>query len=261
MFASALRGYDRSQVDERLAELVERCRAEGMRADGAEADLRAALNRVRELQEAAGSGAGAEGGGFGVRVERVLKLAEREAAELRAKATDEATALVEKARAEAEQHRHEAEQALIARATSLDQEAARRTAALDARERDIAEKVDTAREEAETIRHDAERDAAAERAKTEQRAIRLIRQAEETASQHRDAATREVERLTATQEVVRTELARLHHLLDGEIGQIAANGSSTAPEPASEASSDGVEPDRKRPSPSERPRSASAADG
>lgn len=222
VFATALRGYDRGQVEARIGELVARCGAEASRAERAEAELRAALERVERLQDSGAEARqepGNDGGGFGVRVERVLKLAEREAAELRGKAAAGATGLVEKARAEAEQHRHQAEQALIARAAQMDQKAAERTADLNTREREITENLESAHHEAESILTAAGSDAAAERSKAEQRAGNVLCQAEEAAHQQRDSAAREVERLAAVQDGIRAELARLHRVLDGEISR------------------------------------------
>lgn len=219
-----MRGYDRAQVDQRIQELVRQCRTEKVRADSAEGTLQAALQRVQELED----GSAGEAGGFGARVERVLKMAEREAAELRSKATAEAAEAVEQARAEAEQHRHQSEQALIARAAVMDQEAAQRSAALNEREREIAEKLDAARQEAESIRGVAEREAGDERAKAERHAAQVVRQAEEIARQQREAATREVERLASVQAGIRAEMARLHTALGTEIDPGAADAPSTA---------------------------------
>ncbi len=96
-FAVVLRGYDRAQVDARLAELDRRIRDEIVRADTAEAALSTARTHVRSLQDSAAPGLDERG--FGQHVERVLAAAEREAAELREKASAEAAEIVEKARA------------------------------------------------------------------------------------------------------------------------------------------------------------------
>ena len=66
--------------------------------------------------------------GFGARAEKLLQLAESEAAELRSRTVRESADLMEQSRAAAEGYRHEAEQALIVRTTELDQLAARRDA-------------------------------------------------------------------------------------------------------------------------------------
>ena len=86
---------------------------------------------------------------FGYRAEKLLRLAEQEAAEARAAAGREAAAVVEQARADAEQHRHEVEQSLIARSSLLDQQAAQRTVELQEREQQIAAQMTTARSEIE----------------------------------------------------------------------------------------------------------------
>jgi hypothetical protein len=66
--------------------------------------------------------------GFGARAEKLLQLAESEAAELRSRTARESADLMEQSRAAAEGYRHEAEQALIVRTAELDQLATRRDA-------------------------------------------------------------------------------------------------------------------------------------
>ena len=68
----------------------------------------------------------AASGGFGVRAERLLRLAETEAREMRGAAAADVAAMIAKAQAEAEAHRHEVEQQLIERSTALDRQARER---------------------------------------------------------------------------------------------------------------------------------------
>lgn len=214
-FAVVLRGYDRAQVDARLAELDRRIRDETVRAEKAEAALGTARSQVRRLQET--PAADGEERGFGVRVERVLQAAEREASDLREKAAAEASELLERARQDAEQQHRRTEQALLGRAATLDREFTARGAALDAREREVDEMVEAARREAVAIRGEAERVAAEERADAERRAADLLRQAEQTAREERAGSIRDIERLSALRDEVRAELSRLQEALRAEL--------------------------------------------
>src|SRR5581483_4633687 len=96
IFDVVRRGYDRQQVDEHLEallnQLAEAQRAhqqELRRANWIEGELRnaqAALERqATQLAESAEQGGGQQG--FGYRVEKLLRAAEQEAAELRSAAT------------------------------------------------------------------------------------------------------------------------------------------------------------------------------
>ncbi len=97
LFSTALRGYHHRQVDERIAVLTEQADAQRIRAEAAESDLSAALDQLRNTPQG-----GDADRGFGVRVEKLLRLAETEAAEVRTTAAQEATTLIEQARAEAD---------------------------------------------------------------------------------------------------------------------------------------------------------------
>ena len=97
-----------------------------------EAQLAAERRRADQAERALADGGAI--GGFGVRAERLLRLAETEAREMRQSAAADVAALIAKAQAEAEAHRHEVEQQLIDRSTELDRQAAARTASISARE-------------------------------------------------------------------------------------------------------------------------------
>lgn len=155
-FAVVLRGYDRGQVDTRLADLDHRIHSEIRRAEAAEHALETARAQMRRLQaqaDAATSERRSDDPGFGRSVERVLQAAEQEAAELRERAGAEADRVRADARAEADRIREQAnaeaeqtvaradseaderrtrtEEALLARAAVLDKEFAARRAELD----------------------------------------------------------------------------------------------------------------------------------
>src|SRR5689334_23910075 len=85
------------------------------------ASLTAELAEARARAEKA-ERALAEGslGGFGVRAERLLRLAEGEARQMRGAAAADVAALIAKAQAEADAHRHEVEHQLIERTTAMD---------------------------------------------------------------------------------------------------------------------------------------------
>ena len=214
-FAVVLRGYDRAQVDARLAELDRRIRDEIVRADTAEAALTTARAQVLRLQDSATPVL--DDRGFGQHVERVLNAAEREAAELRETASTEAAELVENARADAERARTQTEEALLGRAAKLDDEFTARSTALDEREQEVDRLIEQARTDAEEIRAEARRAAAEESADAERRAADRLAQAERTIERQRTDATRDIGRMVALRDEVRQELSRLHGLLRGEL--------------------------------------------
>ncbi|MCM3847622.1 hypothetical protein ND486_15610 [Pseudonocardia sp. DR1-2] len=238
-FTVVLRGYDRGEVDTRLAELDHRIHDEIRRADAAEQSLSAARAQVRRLQEQlendsaarAGEERRAEEAGFGRRVERVLQAAEQEAAELRERAADEAAEIVERARREAEDRRSRTEEALLGRAATLDREFASRSSTLDdrehdadRRERDLAERERTVSDRLSGVHTEAERILADARSDAEQtlstaraEAAALLRDAEQGAGERRSAVVRDVERLAALRDDVRDELARVQRTLTEEL--------------------------------------------
>lgn len=238
-FTVVLRGYDRGEVDTRLAELDHRIHDEIRRADAAEQSLSAARAQVRRLQEQlendsaarAGEERRAEEAGFGRRVERVLQAAEQEAAELRERAADEAAEIVERARREAEDRRSRTEEALLGRAATLDREFTSRSSTLDdrehdadRRERDLAERERTVSDRLSGVHTEAERILADARSDAEQtlstaraEAAALLRDAEQGAGERRSAVVRDVERLAALRDDVRDELARVQRTLTEEL--------------------------------------------
>ncbi|GAA4870973.1 hypothetical protein ACFQ34_12360 [Pseudonocardia benzenivorans] len=239
-FPVAMRGYERRQVDEYVAGLVEKLGrmrteiAEGQRklrlatehAEATERELREARNRP------APEPAAPTEEGFGFRAEKLLRMAEQEATELRANASREASGIVEKARTEAEQHRHEVEQSLISRASAMEQQAAQRASELQDREQQIADQLAAAREQADELHANAARAAERLRQESEAAAEETRKVAEQAARRREDKANQEVERLTAVQADVRAELSRLAGVLGKELGQPAPaprEGSGSVP--------------------------------
>lgn len=229
-FDVVLRGYDRHAVDEHVS------RQDGemakLRHELAESERRRALaeqhatateNEIRSLRsdpQFADRSSPEES--FGYRAEKLLRLAEQEAAEARAAAGREAAAVVEHARAEAEQHRHEVEQSLIARSSLLDQQAAQRTVELQEREQQIAAQLTTARAEIDAMHEAARRAAEQHRRQAEGDAEAVRARAAHAAQRMRDQAEQEVSRLAALRDDARAEITRLAELLANELG--AAQG-------------------------------------
>ncbi|MEV1291870.1 hypothetical protein [Pseudonocardia sp. NPDC049635] len=236
-FAVVLRGYDRAQVEARLADLDRRIHDEIRRAEAAEQALSAARAQSRRLQQQVEAGT-SEQAGFGMRVERVLEAAEREAAELRTRAADEAAALVARsreeaealvtrAREEAEDRRTRTEEALLGRAATLDREFTARRAALDEQERDAArrereltereqeidERLDRAAEEAERLLSTARGDAEEILSAARDEAAETLR----TAHERRAGIAGDVGRLAVLRDEVRDELSRIRGSLSAEL--------------------------------------------
>jgi cell division septum initiation protein DivIVA len=218
LFDVALRGYDRHQVDERFTELgaqlsaaAEHNRALTARLADEQRRAEQAEQALRELRTGRGANqqSGAEANpteGFGYRAERLLRLAEAEAYEIRSDAAKEAAELLERARADAEAHRHEIEQNLIIRATALDQKATEVTTALREREQAAAAELTSARTEAETVRAAARHEMHQARKNVETVARDIRAQAERWAEEHRAAASQEVTRLVGLKESLHREL-------------------------------------------------------
>ena len=228
-FGTVLRGYERRQVDDYVARL--HSETETLRAQLAEAERQRQLatehaeateQENRQLRSNASPEATSPQEGFGMRAERLLRLAEQEASETRSRTSRESFALLEKTRGDTETHRHTVEQSLIVRAAELDQVAGRRAGELQEREQQIAAQLDAAHAEA------AQLHAAASRA-----ADRLLQESEATADEIRirahtaakkthDQAEHDLMRLSALRGDVHNALARLAETLINELPPGAA---------------------------------------
>ena len=222
-FDTVLRGYERRQVDEFVAkqkdelaklqdELSEAQRKRRLATEHAEAT-------ERELRDVRAKSAHAEPrsveDSFGYRAEKLLRIAEQEAAEVRTHASRESAAIIEQARTEAEKHRHEVEQSLIARASVLEQQA---------REQQIADQLSAAREQADQLHAAAARTADRLRQESEAAAEEAKLRAATDIQRQRDQATQEISRLDKVQADVRSELARLNDVLANELSAGARGG-------------------------------------
>ncbi|GAA3088076.1 hypothetical protein GCM10010464_60030 [Pseudonocardia yunnanensis] len=210
------RGYDRDQVDSQMRELRDRLASAEAARQGAEQHARATEKEMR-ARAAAQADAPMSQDSFGFRAEKILRLAEREAADVRNRAANEATALLEQARADAERHRHEVEQALIARSAELDQEATQRNVALQEREQQAAATLAAARDDAARITDDARHAADALVSEAQARAEEVRHRSEQDLKRRREAAEQELRRVEGLHESVRNEMGRLHKLLGAEL--------------------------------------------
>jgi DivIVA domain-containing protein len=256
-FDTVLRGYDRAQVDAHMARLAEENAA--LRRQATDADRRrqtaeqhasATEGEFRKLQSQRQAGSPEEG--FGFRAEKLLRLAEQEAAEVRAATAREAAALLEQAKADAEKHRHEVEQSLISRSAQLDEQASRRSGELQDRERQIAEQLAAARSEAESL-HAASRRAADQHRKQAESAAEEVRlRATQDAQRLREQAEAEVVRLSSVQRDVRSELGRLAEALSAELAGPTGRDRGAVPEERSPDAQDdrpdpAIEAERREP--------------
>jgi hypothetical protein len=235
-FDTVLRGYERRQVDEfvvernkelawlkmELAEAHRQRRLATEHAEGTEAEMRDLRASSAHSEPAAIEDS------FGYRAEKLLRMAEQEAAEVRTQASRESAGIIEQARTEAEKHRHEVEQSLIARASLLEQQAAQRTAELQEREQQISDQLSAAREQADQLHAAAVR--AADRLQEESVAAadETKLRAETAAKRQLDQAAQEIARLSALQTDVRSELGRLAQMLSNELSG-ARHSSSRLP--------------------------------
>ena len=230
-FVTVLRGYDRIEVDEYIDDLL-----------AVVATLRTSAAERRAAESAnAPQPAAAPTEGFGVRAERLLRLAENEAAEIRAAAAAESSSIVERARADAEQRRHEAEQALIARSAQTDQETARRTAALDEREGALKSQVEAARGEIEMLTRAAQREADRLREQVRHEIDEKRAAAELEATRAVESVEKDVARLNALRESTRQELARIVEIVRTAS---AGMGQGTPPDTARDDGESGDTADR-----------------
>ena len=233
-FVTVLRGYDRIEVDEYIDDLlavVATLRTSTAEADKSKrtAEERAAAAERKATESAAAPQQAAPTEGFGMRAERLLRLAENEAAEIRAAAAAESSAVLERSRADAEQRRHEAEQALIARSAQSDQEIARRTAALDEREGSLKSQIEAARGEIEMLTRAAQREADRLREQVRHEIDEKRAAAELEATRTVEAVEKDVARLKALRESTRQELARIVEIVRAASSGV---GQGTAPDNA-----------------------------
>jgi cell division septum initiation protein DivIVA len=223
-FDTALRGYERRQVDDfvaarskEVARLKSQLADERRQRQAATERADAAATELREVRARSAHEPADPQESFGFRAEKLLRMAEQEAVEIRSNASRESASIIEQARKEAEQHRHEVEQTLISRASLLEQQAAQRSSEIQEREQQVADQLSAAREQADQMHAAASRAAERLRQESEAAAEETRARAEAAAQRQRDSASQEIARLTALQQDVRTELARLAEVLTNEL--------------------------------------------
>lgn len=223
-FVTVLRGYERRQVDDYVArqrdqtatlraQLVETQRQRRLATDHAEATEQ----ENRRLHATAAHEAPPPQEGFGLRAEKLLRLAEREAAEVRARTSQESVALMEQTRGETETYRHAVEQSLIIRAAQLDQTAGRRAAELHEREQQIAAQLEATRADIQQLHAASTRAADRLCQESEATAEEIRIRAESAAMKARDHAEHDLMRLTTLRGNVYDRLSRLADVLINEL--------------------------------------------
>jgi cell division septum initiation protein DivIVA len=211
-FDVTARGYDRRQVDARVAELTamlaavdEALQFSRMQTEELTEQLRNAVDRLRQ----AGTGP-QQKDSFGFRVEKILMMAQEEAKEVRAQAGADAASMVEQARAEAAAHRVEGER----------------------------------------VRAQAHRDAEMARAQAHSHLAELTARVEHGLTSRRQAAERDLSRLVTARDQVWAELTRMREqlrtLLPGRPRPAAGTPAGAGPKggagPAFRWGDHGVEP-------------------
>jgi DivIVA domain-containing protein len=225
-FDMVLRGYDRIEVDEYIEKLLEEnaaLRREVEVGGARSAPVERPVEREDPSPQHYDVDTPAEDS-FGFRAEKLLRMAEQEAVEIRSNASRESASIIEQARKEAEQHRHEVEQTLISRASLLEQQAAQRSSEIQEREQQVADQLAAAREQADQMHAAATRAADRLRQESEAAAEETRARAEAAAQRQRDSASQEIARLSALQQDVRSELARLAEVLTNELAADSSRG-------------------------------------
>jgi hypothetical protein len=230
-FPTVRRGLDAAAVEAHIARL-----------DASMAELRAALEdserrrtmaeqhavAVEEEIRVVRSGlqaTPAPEAGFGARAERMLRLAETEAEQIRTAANRSAAEVTERSRGEAERHRHDVQQRLIAESSRAEEHARRRADELQERETALRARLSDAHAEAEAIRTAAEHSANTQRQTAQADIDELRGRAVRDLARNREREERELARLRDLQGAARHELTRLVAAIRAELPASAARPS------------------------------------
>lgn len=220
-FDVVLRGYDRRQVDDYL-DRVETALNEADARHAEDAGRLAALeSQVTDMHERLADAERRAAGRpepapvAGDRIAAMLRLAEDEAASMRAAATDEAERIVTDAQLRA------------------GQESAKRSSELDRREQDIAVASEQAaalrqqaQQEADTIRSRAADDADSTRQQAQEELRRLHEAGQLEAAAMTTEARRQVEELSRQRDAIAAQLQSLRDTLSGAVAPLSAPVSS-----------------------------------
>lgn len=219
-FTTAMRGYDRAQVDEYTTRLRKMLSDAQQRAAAAQRAEEAGRSRNGDAPAA-----GADFDALGERIAAMLRLAEEEAADRRRRGQDDAEAIVAGAKEEAEE---------IRRSATLDVEELRQTKSNAQREAKAV--LDNAREQAEDLlgraRRHAEDQAEGIIAQAETDARRILDEARETgearigeAESRRAELATETEALEQRHRHILADLARVRAALNADPGIAPAESS------------------------------------
>ncbi len=219
-FPTVRRGYAPAAVDAHVELLAESLTA--LRAALTDSERRRAMAEqhavaVEEEIRVVRSGVSPTDAGFGARAERMLRLAETEAEQIRATAHRTAAEVTERALSEAERHRHDVRQQLIAESARAEEQAARRAAELKDRENHLDQRLVRARAEADAVHSAAERAALAHRQSAEADVEDLRRRTADELGRARAQVERELARLRELQGVARAELTRIAATIRAEL--------------------------------------------
>lgn len=151
--------------------------------------------------------------GFGARAERLMRLAEQEAADMRAAAISEAGRIVDGAREQADVARRHVEAELARRRVAQQQAEASWHSEKRHQQRQITHTLATARHAALRVLEAARIDADGTRQDAEARARATVADAERTAARREDDAAREVDRLAVLHDSTHARLRAMYKVL------------------------------------------------
>jgi hypothetical protein len=219
-FPTVRRGYAPAAVDAHVELLAESLTA--LRVALTDSERRRAMAEqhavaVEEEIRVVRSGVSPTDTGFGARAERMLRLAETEAEQIRATAHRTAAEVTERALSEAERHRHDVRQQLIAESARAEEQSARRAAELKDRENQLEQRLVRARAEADAVHSAAERAALTHRQSAEADVEDLRRRTADELGRARAQVERELARLRELQGVARAELTRIAATIRAEL--------------------------------------------
>jgi hypothetical protein len=219
-FPTVRRGYAPAAVDahvELLAESLTELRAALTDSERRRAMAEQHAVAVEEEIRVVRSGVSPTDAGFGARAERMLRLAETEAEQIRSTAHRTAAEVTERAHSESERHRHDVRQQLIAESARAEEQAARRAAELQDRENHLDQRLVRARAEADAVHAAAERAALAHRKSAEADVEELRRRTADELGRARAQVERELVRLRELQGAARAELTRIAATIRAEL--------------------------------------------
>ena len=227
-FRTVLRGYEPTQVDQRIRELAERAAAAERRAD----ELREMVGKLESERERAGAEAAPPAPAtfehLGQRVGAILTLADEEANSIRSRAEDEVEELRARAAEDSGRIRAEADRYAENRRRDADTESARiledRKQAAEAefqlqmdaaqqRHADLEALIERQRNEADAEHAEAVRRSARLVEDAEQKAAGILSEAKTAAARVRADSDRELAAATQRRDSINAQLANVRQML------------------------------------------------